>query len=117
MTNEEMADVKNRVFIPVIRPSTFKRFYDFRRSHQKKGGFMPTRNTTVLESIIKALGDTAPQEALPRLEKEFESSLLVVAGDVKTVAQNAEHLRLAITAEEMQRRPGSSLGSNHRRSG
>ena len=61
---------------------------------------MPTRNTPVLERIVKALGDTAPQNALARLEDEFKGSLLVVAGDVKTVAQHAEQLRLAITTEE-----------------
>jgi len=61
---------------------------------------MPTRNTPVLEIIVKALGETAPQDALATLEKEFSSSLLVVAGDVNTVAQHAEKLRLAITTEE-----------------
>ena len=61
---------------------------------------MPTRNTPVLERIVKALGDSAPQDTLARLEDEFKDSLVVVAGDVKTVAQQAEQLRLAITTEE-----------------
>jgi len=60
---------------------------------------MPTRNTPVLERIIKVLGDTAPH-TLARLEREFESSLLVVAGDTNTVARDAEKLRLAITTQE-----------------
>ena len=61
---------------------------------------MPTRNTPVLERIVKALGDTAPPDAQARLEKEFASSLVVVAGDVNTVARDAEKLRLAITTNE-----------------
>jgi hypothetical protein len=61
---------------------------------------MPTRNTPVLERIVKALGDTAPHDALARLEEEFKDSLLLVSGDVQTVAQHAEKLRLAITTEE-----------------
>jgi histone H3/H4 len=61
---------------------------------------MPTRNTPVLERIVKALGDTAPSDALARLEQEFESSLLVVAGNTNDVARHAEQLRLAITTEE-----------------
>ena len=60
---------------------------------------MPTRNTPVLERIVKALGDTAPH-TLARLEDEFKDTLLVVAGDIQTVAQQAEHLRLAITTDE-----------------
>ena len=60
---------------------------------------MPTRNTPVLERIIKALGITA-QHSLARLEEAFKDSLIVVAGDVKTVARDAEKLRLAITTEE-----------------
>ena len=60
---------------------------------------MPTRNTVVLERIVKALGETAPH-SLARLEDEFKESLLVVAGDVNTVARDAEKLRLAITTDE-----------------
>jgi len=54
---------------------------------------MPTRNTAVLERIVKALGESAPH-TLARLEDEFKDSLLVVAGDVNTVARDAEKLRL-----------------------
>ena len=61
---------------------------------------MPTRNTVVLERIVKALGDLAPQDTLATLEDEFKDSLLAVAGDVNTVARDAEKLRLAITTEE-----------------
>lgn len=61
---------------------------------------MPTRNTVVLERIVKALGDTSPPNALERLEEEFKDSLLVVAGDINTVARHVEKLRLAITTEE-----------------
>ena len=60
---------------------------------------MPTRNTAVLERIVKALGESAPH-TLARLEDEFKDSLLVVAGDTNTVARDAEKLRLAITTEE-----------------
>jgi len=66
----------------------------------RKEGFMPTRNTPVLERVVKALGDSAPHDALARLEDEFKDSLLVVAGDTNTVARDAEKLRLAITTEE-----------------
>jgi len=67
---------------------------------KKKGGYMPTRNTVVLERIVKALGNKAPHDALARMEDEFKDSLLVVAGDTNDVARHAEHLRLAITTEE-----------------
>lgn len=60
---------------------------------------MPTRNTAVLERIVKALGESAPH-TLARLEDEFKDSLLVVAGDMNTVARDAEKLRLAVTTEE-----------------
>ncbi|MEQ1858453.1 MAG: hypothetical protein ABMA13_00800 [Chthoniobacteraceae bacterium] len=61
---------------------------------------MPTRNTVVLQRIIEALGDDAPPDALARLEAEFQSSLLIVAGTVEDVARHAEKLRLAITEQE-----------------
>jgi len=64
---------------------------------------MPTRNTVLLERIVKALGDKAPQDALARLEDEFKGSLLVVAGDTNDVARHAEQLRLAITTDECAR--------------
>lgn len=61
---------------------------------------MPTRNSEVLQRIVKALGENAPPDTLARLEAEFQSSLLIVAGTVEDVARHAERLRLAITEEE-----------------
>ena len=63
---------------------------------------MSTRNTPVLQSIIEFLGDqiARPQQALAQLEDQFKDSLLVVAGDIQTVAKHAEDLRLAITTAE-----------------
>lgn len=61
---------------------------------------MPSRNTEVLQRIVKALGDNAPTDALARLEEEFQDSLLIVAGTVEDVARHAEKLRLAITEPE-----------------
>lgn len=56
----------------------------------------------MLKRIIHCLGDqlAAPQDALERLEQEFESELLIVAGDVRDVSRHALKLRLAITLEE-----------------
>ena len=54
----------------------------------------------VLERIVDALGESATPDALARLEREFESSFLVVAGDANDVASHSEQLRLAITTEE-----------------
>ena len=63
---------------------------------------MPTRNTPVLSQIIEALGDLliSSPHALARLERHFENSLIVVAGDVQTVAEHAEKLRLAVITTE-----------------
>ena len=63
---------------------------------------MPTRNTAVLTQIIEALGDLliSSPHALARLERHFENSLLVVAGDVNLIASQAEELRLAIITTE-----------------
>ena len=63
---------------------------------------MPTRNTPVLTQIVKSLGEllTSSPHALARLERHFQDSLLVNAGDIKTVAQHAEKLRLAIITTE-----------------
>ena len=61
---------------------------------------MPTRNTPVLEIIVKALGETAPRDALAKLEADFHDQLLMVVGDTAHVADFAEHLRLAITSPE-----------------
>jgi len=60
---------------------------------------MPTRNTTVLRQILEALGISGPH-ALAQLEDRFKDLLLVVAGDTKLVASQAEELRLAITTAE-----------------
>ena len=61
-----------------------------------------TRNTSVLNQIIEALGDLliSSPHALARLERHFETSLIVVAGDVQTVAAHAEKLRLAVITSE-----------------
>ena len=61
---------------------------------------MPTRNTLVLELIVKTLGITAPQDALAKLEADFHDQLLMVVGDTAHVADFAEQLRLAITTPE-----------------
>ncbi len=63
---------------------------------------MPSRNTEVLTQIIEALDGllVSPPHALARLEDHFKDSLLVVAGDVQLVAQQAEELRLAIITAE-----------------
>lgn len=63
---------------------------------------MSKGNTELLKRIIHCLGDqlAAPQEALERLEQEFESELLIVAGDVRDVSKHALKLCLAITLEE-----------------
>ena len=60
---------------------------------------MPTRNTEVLVQILDVLHITEPQ-ALAQLEERFKDTLLVVAGDIHTVAKHAEELRLAITTAE-----------------
>lgn len=60
---------------------------------------MPTRNTPVLKQIVEDLDISSPQ-ALARVEDRFKDSLLVVAGDTKLIAQQAEELRLAITTDE-----------------
>ena len=61
-----------------------------------------TRNTPVLTQIIEALGDLliSSPHALARLERHFENSLLVVAGDLNQVAAHAEKLRLAVITTE-----------------
>jgi hypothetical protein len=50
--------------------------------------------------ISCVVADTAPPNTLERLENAFKRSLLVVAGDLNTVATHAEKLRLAVTTEE-----------------
>src|SRR4051812_25242074 len=68
----------------------------------RKEAIMPTRNTGILSNIVDTLGDQlkAPEKALAQLEEHFESKLLIVAGDVQTVARYADTLRLAITTPE-----------------
>ena len=61
---------------------------------------MPTRNTVVLGRIVKALGESAPHDALAKLEADFHDQLLMVVGDTAHVADFAEQLRLAITTPE-----------------
>lgn len=61
---------------------------------------MPTRNTPVLERIVKVLGDSAPPDALAKLEAHFHDQLLTIVGDTAHVADFAEQLRLAITSHE-----------------
>ena len=63
---------------------------------------MPTRNTPVVNQIIEAFGDLliSSPHALARLERHFQDSLLVVAGDINLVASQSEQLRLAITTAE-----------------
>lgn len=61
---------------------------------------MPTRNTPVLKQIIEVLGDSASPDALAKLENHFKDSLMVVAGDIQTVAALAETLRLAVNTAE-----------------
>ena len=61
---------------------------------------MPTRNTVVLEIIVKALGETAQPDALEKLEAHFHDQLLTVVGDIAHVADFAEQLRLAIITPE-----------------
>jgi hypothetical protein len=60
---------------------------------------MPTRNTAILKEILGTL-DISSAEALAKLEHYFKDSLLVVAGDVRLVAAQAEELRLAIITSE-----------------
>jgi hypothetical protein len=62
---------------------------------------MPTRNTPVLELIVKALGESAPHDALAKLEAHFHDQLLMIVGDSAHVADFAEQLRLAITTPEI----------------
>lgn len=60
---------------------------------------MCTRNTEVIAQILDVLHINEPQ-SLAKLEERFNDSLLVVAGDIETVAKHAAELRLAITTEE-----------------
>jgi len=46
---------------------------------------VPNRNTALLERIVGSFGDLipVPEQALARLEREFDDSLLIVAGEVQ----------------------------------
>lgn len=63
---------------------------------------MPSRNTGVLVEILDALGHLMrqPEAAFARLEEHYKSKLLLVAGDIELVQQQAHTLRLAISKEE-----------------
>lgn len=63
---------------------------------------MPSRNTGLLQEIVRTLGDQVsdPRTALARLEEHFGEKLLTVAGDTDSIDQQAQELRLAITTHE-----------------
>ena len=63
---------------------------------------MSTRNTPVLREIVDVLftGVDEQMAALNRLEHHFRDRLLVDVGNVNTVAEYAEQLRLNITEDE-----------------
>ena len=63
---------------------------------------MSTRNTPVLRTIVDVLFTEADEQttALHRLEQHFRDRLLVDVGNVSTVGEHAEQLRLRITEDE-----------------
>jgi hypothetical protein len=63
---------------------------------------MPSRNTAILNEILDVLGSNliSPLGALAELEEHFKDKLVMVAGDVQLVEQQAQELRLAITTAE-----------------
>ena len=63
---------------------------------------MSTRNTPVLREIVDILFTDLDEQAtaLNRLENHFHDRLLVDAGNVATVGEYAEQLRLRITEDE-----------------
>ena len=63
---------------------------------------MSTRNTVVLCEIVDVLfvGVDEQTTALNRLEHHFRDRLLVDVGNVNTVAEYAEQLRLCVTEDE-----------------
>ena len=63
---------------------------------------MSTRNTAVLCEIVDVLfvGVDEQATALNRLEHHFHHRLLVDVGNVNTVAEYAEQLRLNVTEDE-----------------
>jgi predicted lipase len=63
---------------------------------------MSTRNAPVLREIIDVLFTNVGEQAsaLNRLEHHFSHRLLADVGDISTVGQYAEQLRLRITEDE-----------------
>lgn len=63
---------------------------------------MSTRNTPVLREIVDVFFTELDEQAtaLNRLENHFQDRLLVDAGNVATVGEYAEQLRLHITEDE-----------------
>lgn len=61
-----------------------------------------TRNTPVLRQIIEALNGqlSNPDIALMKLEECYRDDLLVIAGNIETIADDAKELRLDISKEE-----------------
>ncbi len=61
-----------------------------------------SRNTPVFRQVVLALGYSTEvgKIALTRLEEFFQNDLLVIAGNVETVAGAAKELRLNISEEE-----------------
>ena len=60
------------------------------------------RNTPILQEIVDILFTELDEQAtaLNRLENHFHDRLLVDAGNVTTVGEYAEQLRLSITEDE-----------------
>ena len=63
---------------------------------------MSTRNTSVLRTIVEVLFTEVDEQttALNRLEHHFRDRLLMDAGNVFTIGEYAEQLRLQITEDE-----------------
>jgi len=61
-----------------------------------------TRNTAVLKEIVEVFQGFVPpsRNALGKLEERFKDDLLIVAGNIQTVAEQAKELRLDISKEE-----------------
>ena len=67
-----------------------------------QGGHMSTRNSKVLQEVVDVLFTDSGEQAtaLHRLEHHFHNRLLVNAGNITTVGEYAEQLRLRITEDE-----------------
>ena len=61
-----------------------------------------TRNTPVLKNIVEALGDILSNQdiALITLEEWYWDDLLVNAGNIQTIIDDAKELRLDLSKEE-----------------